>query len=131
MTPQEIQIQEKKELEGQEEKTEPGRFFLPHTDIHESPDALFVIMEMPGVSKDNVDIHLEKNTLTITGNVSFSNYENLKPIYTEYNVGNFTRSFTLSSEIEQSGIKASMENGVLHVHLPKIKEAAATKISVQ
>ncbi len=132
MTPQELKVQEKKEHPQEEaEKTEVGRFYIPQTDIHESSDSLTVTMDMPGVRKDNVNVHLEKNVLTITGNIDFSNYENLTPIYTEYNVGNYTRSFSLSSEINKEGISAKMADGVLALHLPKVKEAAPTKIEVR
>ncbi len=132
MTPQDLEVQEKKtQPEEQAEKTETGRYFVPQTDIHESTDALFVAMDMPGVGKDSVDIQVEKNVLTITGNIDFSKYEDLKPIYTEYSVGHYTRSFTLSSEIDKNNISAKMADGVLALHLPKIKEAAAKKIEVQ
>lgn len=132
MTPQDLQAQEKQEKEeGQAEKTDVGRYFIPQTDIHESSDALFITMDMPGVRKENVDIHIEKNVLTITGKIDFSDYQDLKPIYTEYNVGNYTRSFTLSSEINKEGISAKMVDGVLALHLPKVKETSVKKISVQ
>ena len=131
MTPQDLQVQEKKELQEKGEKTEVGRFYSPQTDIHESSDALFVTMDMPGVRKDNVDIHVEKNVLTVTGTIDFSNYEDLKPIYTEYNIGNYTRSFNLSSEIDKEGISAKIVDGVLALRLPKVKEAAAKKIEVK
>jgi HSP20 family protein len=131
MTTQDLQVKEKKEqLQERGEKTEVGRYFVPLTDIHESSDALFVTMDMPGVRKENVDIHLEKNALTVTGNIDFSNYEDLRPIYTEYSIGNFTRSFTLSSRINKEGISAKMVDGVLALYLPKVKEAAAMKIEV-
>jgi HSP20 family protein len=131
MTKQDLQFQEKQE-QGQEkaEKTELGRFFVPLTDIHESADALTIDMDMPGVSKENVDIRVEKDVLTVTGNIDSSAYEHLTPIYTEYNVGNYTRSFTLSSKIDQGAISARMEDGVLKLHLPKVKEAGARKIDI-
>lgn len=132
MTPQDLQVQEKQEQVPEKgEKTTEGRYYIPPTDVHETVDALFVTMDMPGVQKQNVEIQLEKNDLTITGNVDFSNYQDLKPIYTEYNVGNYTRSFTLSSEIDKSGISAKMEDGVLSLHLPKVRDAAAQQIEVQ
>ena len=132
MTPQDLQVQEKQEQVPEKgEKTVEGRYYVPQTDVHETADALYVTMDMPGVRKENVEIHLEKNVLTVTGNVDFSNYQDLKPIYTEYSVGNYTRSFTLSSEIDKSGISAKMEGGVLALHLPKVREAAAQQIEVQ
>ncbi|MFC1681768.1 Hsp20/alpha crystallin family protein [Pseudomonadota bacterium] len=132
MTPPDLQVQEKQEqVEEKGEKTEVGRFFVPQTDVYESADALSITMDMPGVQKDRVSIDLDKNVLTVTGRLDFSNYEDLKPIYTEYNVGNFTRSFSLSNKIDKEGISARMEDGVLELHLPKVQEAAARKIEVQ
>lgn len=132
MTPPDLEVQEKQEqLQEKSEKTEASRYYLPLTDIHESPEALFVTMDMPGVSKDNIDIQIEKNILTVTGKIDFSSYDDLKPIYTEYSIGNYTRSFTLASTIDSEGISAKINDGVLELHLPKVKEVAAKKIEVQ
>lgn len=132
MTPQELKVQEKQELpEEKGEKTEVARYYVPQTDIHESADALFVTMDMPGVGKDNVNVHIEKDVLTVTGTIDFSNYEGLTPIYTEYNVGNYTRRFTLSTKIDREAITAKIVDGVLALQLPKVKEAAAKTIKVQ
>lgn len=132
MTAQDLRVQEKQEqIEEKGEKTEVGRYYVPQTDIHESSDALFVTMDIPGVSKDRLSIDLDKNVLTVTGNIDFSKYEDLKPIYTEYNIGNYTRSFTLSSQIDKERISARMADGVLALHLPKVKEAESRKIEVQ
>ena len=132
MTTQDLQLQEKQEQrQEQGEKTEVSRDYIPPTDIHETPEALFVTMDMPGVRRDNVDIQLDKNVLTVNGCIDFSNYQDLKPIYTEYNVGHYTRSFTLSSQIDQEGISARMVDGVLALHLPKTKAAAARRIEIQ
>ena len=60
---------EKKELESTEEQTVPGKFYVPYTDIHETEDALNVVMEMPGVAKDAVDVELDKNVLSIEGRI--------------------------------------------------------------
>ena len=130
MTQQDLEVQEKKELKSDAEQTEPGQYFIPQTDIHEADDALFITMDMPGVNNQRVDVQLEKNVLNIVGKVDLSNYEGLEPLYTEYKVGNYTRSFTLSDQIDQEGISASMEDGVLSLRLPKAKEAKARKIEV-
>ena len=132
MTPQELEVQEKKEsLQEQGEKTEASRYYVPQTDIHESPEALFVTMDMPGVGKDSLDIQVENDVLIVTGKIDLSNYDDLKPIYTEYNIGNYTRKFALSSTIDNQAISAKMNDGVLEIQLPKVKAAAATRIEVQ
>lgn len=131
MSPQDLKVQEKKELEAKEEETKTGRFFMPFTDIHETGDALTVTMEMPGVDRNNIDVNLEKDVLMVTGNVDFTTYENLEPLYTEYNVGNYARRFTISSKIDRDAITATISDGVLTITLPKYKEAAARQIKVQ
>ena len=56
---------------------------------------------MPGVVKENVDVNVENDILTIEGRIDYSKYEGLSPVYTEYNVGHYVRSFQISSKIEQ------------------------------
>ena len=131
MTAQELEVQEKQELRTAEEKTEPGRFYLPYTDIHESEAGIVVTMEMPGVDREHVDVKLEKSVLTVTGRVDFSSYEELAPVYTEYNVGNYTRQFSIGDQIDTAGISARIEDGTLTVSLPKVKEATPRRIEIQ
>ena len=66
-----------------------------------------------------------------TGNVDPKRYEDVAPIYSEYNVGNFVRSFTLSTKIASDEISASVADGVLTVRLPKAKEALARRIEIR
>lgn len=130
MAEQQVALQQKKELNPAEERTEAGRFFSPYTDIHETAAAVVVTMEMPGVDKTAVDIRVDKGVLTIKGTVDASKYEALRPIYSEYNVGNFVRTFTVSTKIDSGAISASMVDGVLTVTLPKAAEAVAKRITV-
>ena len=129
-TRQEIEVQQKKEVATADEATRSARYYVPGTDIHESDDALDIAMEVPGVARDGVEVTLDKDVLKVVAQVDFSNYEGLEPIYTEYEVGHFQRSFSLSSKIDQGAISARVENGVLHLHLPKTREAAPRRISV-
>ena len=121
---------EKKELESAEEQTVPGKFYVPYTDIHETEDALTVTMEMPGVEKDAVDVQLEKDVLSIEGRIDFDEYGDLEPLYTEYNVGHYRRSFKLSNDVDQSKIAANLEDGVLTLHLPKAAEQKPRTIAI-
>jgi HSP20 family protein len=127
---QELQVQQKREVEKKQESTIPSRAFLPVTDIFETDQALTVVLEMPGVGKDNVDISVENDILTIEGRIDYSKYEGLQPVYTEYNVGHYVRSFQLSSKIEQSGISAELKDGVMTLVLPKAEKAKPRKIKL-
>jgi HSP20 family protein len=128
---QELQVQKKRELETKDETTMPARVFLPTADIFESKDALTVIMEMPGVEKNNVDVRVEDSVLTVEGRLDLSKYQGLKPLYTEYNVGHYARSFHLTNKIDQSKIAAELKDGVLSVTLPKVEEAKPRTIQVE
>jgi len=127
---QEVAPREKRELTQAEERTEAGKFFSPHTDIHETERAVLVMMEMPGVGKDSIDIQVEKGVLTVKGTIDPARYESVQPLYTEYNVGNFVRTFTVSSKVDAANISATVADGVLTIELPKAKEALARRISV-
>jgi HSP20 family molecular chaperone IbpA len=128
---QELQVQQKREVEKKPESTIPARRFLPVTDIFETGDALKVILEMPGVDKESVDVRVENDVLTIEGQVDFTKYQGLTPLYTEYNVGNYARSFELSSKIDQERIGAELKDGVITLILPKAEKAKSRKITVR
>ena len=130
MSSQELQVQEKREVEKKQESTVPARAFLPATDIFESADALTIVMEMAGVDKKNLDVNVEDGILTVEGRLDFSKYEGMQPVYTEYNIGHYRRSFSLSSKIDQDRISAQMQDGVLTLLLPKAEEAKPRRISV-
>lgn len=126
----EMVVQDKKELESKKEHTTPLKRYVPATDIVENNNELLVYMDMPGVSKDNVTVRLEKNVLSVEGTIDMGTYTDLEPVYTEYNIGNYTRQFELSNKIDQSGIEAKVENGVLSLVLPKVPEAQPRTIQI-
>jgi HSP20 family protein len=128
---QELQVQKKRELENKEEATIPARMFVPAADIYEAENDLTVILEMPGVEKKNVDVRVEDGMLNVEGRLDLAKYQGLQPLYTEYNIGHYARSFRLSSKIDQNKIVAEMKDGVLSLKLPKIEEAKARTIQIR
>jgi HSP20 family molecular chaperone IbpA len=129
--PNELAPREKKELTGKDETTVPGRFYVPSTDVYETDEALTLVMEMPGVERKDVTVSLENDVLRVQGQIDFSKYEGMKPVYTEYNIGHYTRSFTLSSKVDQDNISAQLEDGVLTLTLPKAKEVQPRRIAIR
>ena len=127
---QSLSVQEKKEVTAKSEKTIPARFFTPATDIFETDEALTVVMEMPGVEKKDLDVHLENDVVRVEGRISFDKYAGLDPLYSEYNVGHFARSFTLSGAIDAKRISAVVEDGVLTLTLPKVEESRPRRIPI-
>lgn len=132
MAEQGTQMQ-KKEAEVPErlERTRVSRVYTPQVDIAEEPDAIVVMADMPGVDEKSVDISLEKNELSIYGKVENVSFDNYRPLLTEYGIGDYERTFTLSDEIDRDGIQASVKNGVLKVVLPKVAMAKSRKIAVK
>jgi HSP20 family molecular chaperone IbpA len=130
----EIQTQdvEKQEVEVTEgtERTRPGKAYIPRADIYETEKSLVIVADMPGVNKDAVDITLEKNILTLNGTVEFTQPDNFSLAYSEYETGDFERSFTLSSEIDRDNIEAAIKDGVLKITLPKVAQSTK-KIAVK
>jgi HSP20 family protein len=127
---QELEVQEKKELVSKEEKTVPARYYVPATDIFETEDAMTVVTELPGVEKQAIDVKVENDVLRIEARIDFAKYGNLEPLYTEYNIGHFARSFTLSNKIDQQQISAQLDDGVLTLTLKKAKEAVPRRIAI-
>ena len=127
---QELQVQKKREVETKQEATIPARVFVPNADIYETENNLKVVLEMPGIEKDKVEIRVEDGVLRVEGRLDLSKYTGLQPLYTEYNVGHYARSFQLSSKIDQNKIAAEMKDGVLSLTLPKVEEVKPRTIQV-
>ena len=85
---------------------------------------------MPGVEKSRLNVALENDVLKVDGQIDFTKYKDMEPVYAEYNVGHYARSFTLSNKIDQEKISAQPEDGVLTLTLPKAKQARPRRISI-
>ena len=127
---QELAVREKRELAEREERTVPGRFYVPQADVYETEEALTVVMEMPGVDRKDVGVELKEGVLRVEGSIDFSKYGGMEPVYTEYNVGHWARSFSLSGQVDRERIGAQLEDGVLTLTLPKTAEAKPRRIAV-
>ena len=127
---QELAVREKRELATKEEKTVPGRFFVPTTDVYETEEALVVAMEVPGVGHEEVEVELKDDVLRVEGRIDFAKYGGVEPVYTEYNVGHWARSFALSDKVDRERIGAQLEDGVLTLTLPKTAAAKPRRIAV-
>ena len=103
----------------------------PAVDIYETEDALVLLADMPGVTKDNLNIHLEENILTLEGEAHAPLVQGETFLLQEYRVGRYMRQFTLSDLIDQSKIDAKLKNGELILTLPKAVKAKPTAIQVQ
>jgi HSP20 family protein len=125
------EAQDLQKQEHKEERTVAGRFFIPQTDIVENKESLVITMDLPGVKKEDVNIKLENNILEVEGRIDYALYEKLNPVYAEYNIGNYARSFTVSNAVDTSHIEAVLKEGVLSLTLLKAPEAKPRQIPVK
>lgn len=132
MTEQELQTQQKREVRQNGEPTKPMKQFVPTVDIYEDENSVTLLAEMPGVSKNGVEIKLDDGNLFIEGTMQSDQEMAGKTILLhEYEVGNFVRKFSVSETIDQENIEAVMANGILKLVLPKIKPAEPKKIEIK
>lgn len=124
---------QKREAEQVEtvERTRSGKVFYPPVDIIETDEEILLLADMPGADKNSIDITLEKDVLSINANVYPPNMEGFELDYSEYEVGDYQRSFTLSDVVDQERIEASYKNGVLRVRLPKAEPVKPKKITIE
>ena len=104
----------------------------PETDVVESEKEIRVITEVPGVGREQLDIDLENNVLTISGEKRDERPEGESATYhlAERRYGQFSRSFVLPRDVDAERIQARLENGVLTVSIPKSEQARRRRIQV-
>jgi HSP20 family protein len=115
---------------SQDELTASGSF-IPAVDVYEDEHKVTLKLEVPGVKQEDLDVQVEKNTLTIRGERKFEKEEkeeNFQRIERRY--GSFSRSFTLPNTIDTESVNASYEHGVLKIELAKREEAKPKQIKV-
>jgi HSP20 family protein len=109
----------------------PSGSWSPAVDIYETDDALILQAELPGFSKEDVNVEIKDNTLLLSGSrqrqadVKEENYHR-----TERSYGGFQRSFLLPATIDQQKVTASYKDGVLELRLPKAESAKARRIAI-
>ncbi len=109
-----------------------ARRWMPAVDIRETADALVLSAELPGLTKDNVNITLENNVLSLSGERRFEKEVKEETFHRmERSYGEFTRSFTLPANVRTDKVEASFTDGVLTITLPKVEESKPRKIAIR
>ena len=103
------------------EVTKSGKTYLPVVDITEDTDNIYVTADLPGVDKNDVNVTLEKDILTLEGKISNFTDDKEGKYHTEFHLGDFRRVFEIAENINQKNIQARVKNGVLYLTLTKEK----------
>lgn len=105
--------------------------WIPPVDIYETADAVVLKAELPGISKDDINVEVKDNTLTLRGEKKFEKEVKEENYYrVERSYGTFQRSFSLPSTVQQDKVKAKFKDGILEITLPKAEEAKPKQIKV-
>lgn len=104
---------------------------VPAVDVYEDEHGITLKADLPGVSKEHLNVRVEAGQLTIEGQVTLGETANLEPVYAEVRVAQYRRTFALSRDLDTEKIDASMKNGVLTLRIPKAEQAKPRRISVQ
>jgi HSP20 family protein len=103
---------------------------LPRTNIEEKDDTYVFVMEMPGLTKKDVEVSVENDLLTVKGGETVENKDEGGWLRREIRSSKFERSFSLGNDVDQENIKAKMEDGILTVTLPKKSDKVGRKVDV-
>ena len=114
-----------------EEALERESWAAPMVDIYETNDDYYLMANMPGVSKEDVKVKLEDGDLVIMGRVNFLGELRRKYLMKEIDTSNYFRKFKLSDSVDKDKIDAKLENGRLHVFLPKVERVKPKNIEIK
>jgi HSP20 family protein len=103
--------------------------FVPAADIWETPDAITLKLDMPGVGPDEVDVNVQRGTLRVHGKVNADTPETV--LYAEQRFGDFEREFTLNEDLDTDNVTAAMNAGVLTLTIGKADKVKPRKIAVK
>ena len=125
-----LRVKDKQEVAAPAEQTRPGVVFTPDVDIFENDKQITLLADMPGVAADDINIDLNDNVLSISGEVKPFQDEGESNVLVEFEIGRYSRQFTLSDVIDQGKIEAKHDDGVLRLTLPKAEKAVPRQIAV-
>ena len=115
---------------SQERSKVPQQALMPAVDIVENENGITLLADMPGVSKERLNIRVDGENLTIEGSAEVQVPEQIELLHSEMRTPFFRRTFTLSRELDSAKIEASLRDGVLRMHIPKSEEARPRRIEV-
>lgn len=104
---------------------------IPRVDVLEDETGITLLADLPGVPRDALEIHVERDSLTIEGTVASVTPAGMEPTYAEVRVPRYRRSFTLSRELDGGRIEAQLKDGVLRLRIPKQEHAQPRRVSIK
>jgi HSP20 family protein len=120
---------DERSMQTREETRSTERFLRPPVNIMETEEGLFLTADMPGASKDKIEVNVDKGVLTITAPAA--NQMPGTPVYREFELATYYRQFSVPETLDHSKAKAEFNNGILTLKVPKVEAAKPKRIEVQ
>ncbi len=119
------------DAQGQQRDVSRAESFLrPPVDIYETPEGITLQADLPGVSRERLNLQIEGNTLLVEGSIGIAPQEQMTPLYADVRSTVYRRTFVLSNELETQKIDANLKDGVLTVRIPKRSELRPRRIEI-
>jgi HSP20 family molecular chaperone IbpA len=118
-------------VESKERTASSGSALRPAVDIFETDDGITLLADMPGVSKDRLNLRVDGANLLVEGTIGISPQEQMQALYADVRAATYRRTFLLSNELEADKIEANLRDGVLTLHIPKRAELRPRRIEVR
>jgi len=128
---QDVRREERQMPARQEQHRQQTPAMIPRVDVLEDQTGITLLADLPGVTREALEIHLEGDSLTIEGTVSAATPESMQAAYAEVRVPRYRRSFTLSRELDGGRIEAQLKDGVLRLRIPKQEHAQPRRVSIK
>ena len=128
---EDIGVVDKREVDTMvHQELRSGNWFVPASDVYETPEKIVLVMDMPGVCFDCAHVSVVDDELVVTGHVTHGEDQDDYVLYREYDVGHYHRHFGLPPTINRDKIEANMADGVLSVTMPKVEELKPRRIPI-
>ena len=128
---QDMAARESQAADQQQKGREDNLAIIPAVDIFEDRNGITVVAEMPGVSKERLNVQADRNNVVIEGEAAIEMPSSMEALYADVRSTRYRRSFSLSSELESDRIEANLKDGVLTLRIPKRAEYTPRKIEVR
>jgi HSP20 family molecular chaperone IbpA len=128
---QDVRRDERQTPDRQEPRRQEAPTMIPRVDVLEDDTGITLLADLPGVSRESLEIHVEGESLTIEGTVTAATPEAMEAAYAEVRVPRYRRSFTLSRELDGGRIEAQLKDGVLRLRIPKQEHAQPRRVSIK
>lgn len=129
----EVTKQSRKEAAPSQSREAQGRSTLyPPVDIYEDDHGVTLLVDMPGVSKERMNLHVDDNSLVVEGDMEIHMPDQMASLHADIRATRYRRTFSLSGEqLDTAQVKASLKDGLLQIDIPKRAEIRPRKIEIK